>query len=100
KQELSPKSIRNLIIGGIILIALIYIGSSSFYTVQEREKAVVYTFGKITQEQGSGLHFKLPSPIQKVKIVPAELTQTITIGYRQTDSGDQVIEEEAMMITG
>lgn len=100
KQEFSPKAIRNFIIGGIIIIALIYIGSSSFYTVQEREKAVVYTFGKITQEQGSGLHFKLPSPIQTVKVVPAELTQTITIGYRQTDSGDQVIEEEAMMITG
>ncbi|GIP15755.1 protease modulator HflK [Paenibacillus montaniterrae] len=100
KPEINMKSVRKFIIGAIVVIALIYIASTSFYTVEERERAVVYTFGKITHEEGSGLHFKLPHPIQKVEIVPAELTQTITIGYRESSGGDQVVEEEAMMITG
>lgn len=100
KPEVNMKSVRKFTTLAIIVVALLYIGSTSFYTVEERERAAVYTFGKITHEEGSGLHFKLPHPIQQVRIVPAELTQNLTVGYRETASGDQVVEEEAMMITG
>ncbi|MUT67608.1 FtsH protease activity modulator HflK [Paenibacillus sp. NEAU-GSW1] len=73
---------------------------SSFYTVQEQERAAILTFGNYTEEKTAGLHFKWPYPIQDVIIVPAELIQSTTIGYRQ--NGNQIIpiEEEAMMITG
>jgi len=100
KPEVNMKSVRKFVVIAIVAVALLYIGSTSFYTVEERERAAVYTFGKITHEAGSGLHFKLPHPIQQVQIVPAELTQNIAIGYRETASGDEVVEEEAMMITG
>lgn len=98
--ELKPGTIKKLIIGIAAAIVLIYLGSSSFYTVQEQERAALMTFGKYSHETTSGLHFKWPSPIQQVRIVPAELTQHITIGYRQNGSEVIPVEEEAMMITG
>lgn len=100
KPPMSPAQIRKMVIGVIVGVIILVLGSSSFYTVEERERAAILTFGKYTHEVGSGLHFKWPSPIQEVIIVQAELTQYITIGYKETSSGTQVIEEEAMMITG
>lgn len=98
--EMKPGTVRNIIIGIVAVIVLFYVGSSSFYTVQEQERAAVLTFGKYTHETGSGLHFKWPSPIQEVRIVPAELTQRITIGYRENGNTVTPVEDEAMMITG
>jgi len=97
--EIPPGMIKKILlgIGGVILLLLLY---SSFYTVQEQERAAILTFGKYTEETTAGLHFKWPYPIQEVVKVPAELTQVITIGY--TQNGDIVTpnEEEALMITG
>jgi membrane protease subunit HflK len=97
--DLPPGLIKKIGIG-IAAVFVILIGFSSFYTVQEQERAAILTFGKYTGETTAGLHFKWPYPIQQVIIVPAELTQRIYIGYRQ--DGDKItpVEEEAMMITG
>mgnify|MGYP001176944903 CR=1 FL=1 len=99
KASLQPGMFRKIGFGAIAVIALLIL-YSCVYTVQEQERAAILTFGKYTGETGAGLHFKWPYPIQQVIKVPAELTQQITIGYRE--NGDQIttIEEEAMMITG
>ncbi len=97
--EIPPGLIKKIAIGigAVILLLLLY---SSFYTVQEQERAAILTFGKYTEETTAGLHFKWPYPIQEVVKVPAELTQVITIGY--TQRGDVITpnDEEALMITG
>lgn len=85
---------------GIAALFVVLIAYSSFYTVQEQERAAILTFGKFTNETSAGLHFKWPYPIQQVIIVPAELTQRIYIGYRQEGDVITPVEEEAMMITG
>ncbi|MFX3632127.1 MAG: FtsH protease activity modulator HflK [Candidatus Pristimantibacillus sp.] len=97
---MQPKTVIKTIIGIVAVVLVGIIGFSSFYTVQEQERAAILTFGKYTGETSAGLHFKWPYPIQEVVTVPAELIQSITIGYRQ--NGDQVtpIDEEALMITG
>lgn len=98
--SLPPGLVRNIVIGAVILV-LILLGLSMFYTVQEGERAAVLTFGKFTYEEEAGLHFKLPYPIQKVIILEAGITQRMTIGYRETPGGGYtVVPEEAMMITG
>lgn len=85
---------------GVAALFVVIIAYSSFYTVQEQERAAILTFGKYTGETTAGLHFKWPYPIQQVVIVPAELTQRIYIGYRQEGDVITPVEEEAMMITG
>jgi membrane protease subunit HflK len=97
--DIPPGLIKKILlgIGSLIVLLLLF---SSFYTVQEQERAAILTFGKYTEETTAGLHFKWPYPIQQVVKVPAELTQVITIGY--TQNGDIITpnEAEALMITG
>jgi len=98
--EFKPGTIKKLVIGAAAAVILGYVGFTSFYTVQEQERAAILTFGKYDKEVEAGLHFKLPYPIQQVKIVPAELTQHIQIGYRQEGNSIVPVDEEALMITG
>lgn len=95
-----PKGLVKKVIFGIIGVLLIALGSTTFYTVQEQEKAVILTFGKYSATVDAGLHFKLPYPIQQVIKVPANITQRIEIGYRDNNGTIEVMEDEAMMITG
>ncbi|MFD2117751.1 FtsH protease activity modulator HflK [Paenibacillus yanchengensis] len=101
KPSFKPVNAGKTIAIVIAAIVVIYLGSTSFYTVQEQERAAILTFGAYTHETGSGLHFKFPYPIQEVVKVPAELTQYITLGYRdEGKKANETIESEAMMITG
>lgn len=45
---------------GIVAVAILIGLSSTFYTVQSGEKALVFTWGKITSVTGEGLNFKIP----------------------------------------
>lgn len=98
--ELPPGFWKKVAIGAVVVLVLI-IGYTSFYTVEEQEQAAILTFGKYTATQEEpGLHFKLPYPIQQVVKVPANLTQKLQIGYREESGQIRTVEEEALMITG
>jgi len=103
KQEipqLSPKTIKLIVAGAIMLLVLLW-GTTMFYTVQEHEHAAVLTLGKYTKTvEEPGLHFKLPYPIEEVELVPAKLLQRMEIGYRDHNGQITVVEDEAYMITG
>ena len=65
KKSVDTKKIRNIVI--ISLVAL-FIGIgvlTCFYTVDDKQQAVVTTFGKVTDITEPGLHFKLPFGIQQ-----------------------------------
>lgn len=79
----------------IILIALV---STSFYTVSDKEVAVVTTFGKLSGIKSAGIHFKLPFGMQKAYHVAINEIKSLEIGYR-SDTNDSILEE-SMMITG
>ena len=94
-------------IGRIILIAAISIFViigivTCFYTVDDKQQAVVTTFGKVTGTAEPGLHFKLPYGIQKAHKVDVNVYQKIELGYA-TDSTTGVVTantKESTMITG
>ena len=53
-----------LVVAGLLLVIVAF---TTWYTVDESEQATVITFGKAdTTITDSGLHFKLPWPIQQV----------------------------------
>jgi membrane protease subunit HflK len=95
-----PKGLLKKIAIGAAALLVIGIGSSTFYTVQEQERAAILTLGSYSGEQKAGLHFKFPYPIQRVIKVPAEITQRIHIGYREAGGKTIPVPEEALMITG
>ena len=87
-----------LALTGIIALIVLF---TSWYTVDESEQAVVITFGKAEEPiLDSGLHFKLPWPMQKVEILSKE-TFSLQFGYKQSPDGEIVsFDNETKMITG
>ena len=101
KNPVNWKKIRNVVLVAFVAMVLLIGSSSCFYTVDDKQQAVVTTFGKVTDVTDAGLHFKLPFGIQQARKVDVNVYQKIELGY--TSSGDdyyQVNEKESTMITG
>ena len=96
------KRIRTtVILGAIVIIAAITVFTSMF-TVNDKQQAVITTFGAVTGTPvGSGLHFKLPFGIQKARLVDVNVYQKIEIGYESLPNGEsRSVPAESKMITG
>ena len=93
-------------IGRYVLIAILAmvltIGVlTSVYTVDDKQQAVITTFGRVTDITDAGLHFKLPFGIQKVYKVDVNVYQKIELGYYTDANGVTVSNpSESTMITG
>ena len=93
-------------IGKIVLICVValvvLVGSlGCFYTVDDKQQAVVTTFGKVTDVTDAGIHFKLPFGIQQVKKVDVNVYQKIELGYSSGEKNDYMVNTgESTMITG
>ena len=94
-------------LGTIVLVAalavLVLVGTlTCFYTVDDKQQAVVTTFGKVTDVVDAGMHFKLPFGIQNVQKVDVNVYQKIELGYRSDGVKDSyvTVDDESSMITG
>ena len=85
----------------VILLFVVLLGSAGtcFYTVDDKQQAVVTTFGKVTDVTDAGVHFKIPFGIQQVKKVDVNVYQKIELGY-DSAYGNAVNRNESAMITG
>ena len=85
----------------VIVLFVVLLGSAGtcFYTVDDKQQAVVTTFGKVTDVTDAGVHFKIPFGIQQVKKVDVNVYQKIELGY-DSAYGNAVNRNESAMITG
>jgi membrane protease subunit HflK len=88
----------------IILLVLIFLGSTMFFTVKPSEVGVVQRFGKYARTTPPGLHFKMPAGIETVKKVNVSLVRTEEFGARAA-SGTRVgisdfDDNASLMLTG
>ena len=99
-KKFDPKALRNTLI--IVLLAIIVgVGASTcWYTVDDKQQAVVTTFGAVTDVTDAGVHFKLPFGIQQVQMVDVNVYQKIELGYSSSGDSYKVNESESTMITG
>ena len=100
-QQTDPKKIGKMaLIVALVLVMLTGV-LTCFYTVDDKQQAVVTTFGKVTDTTDPGLHFKLPFGIQQVKTVDVNVYQKIELGYVTDKNGTAVTKtSESTMITG
>ena len=101
KQPIDFKKIRNITLWSLLGLVLLIGIFTSFYTVDDKQQAVVTTFGKVTDVTDAGLHFKIPFGIQRVEKVDVNVYQKIELGY--TSTGDDMYAtniNESTMITG
>ena len=100
KKKIDLKTLRNTLI--IVLLA-IFVGvgaSTCWYTVDDKQQAVVTTFGAVTDVTDAGVHFMLPFGIQQVQKVDVNVYQKIELGYNSSGDSYKVNESESTMITG
>lgn len=96
------KKIKMFILPAIIVVILAILALTSVYTVNDKQQAVVTTFGKVTSIEDPGIHIKLPFGIQEATLVNVNELQSIEIGFRTGNNNNDmtVIESESKMISG
>ena len=97
---------KTALLWGAAALAVILVAATGFYRVQEGCEGLVLTFGKITDQKGPGLYWRIPL-IQQVwtESVTEIITQefgfrTTTVGTTSSSSEYEDVPEEAIMITG
>ncbi|MEH0019059.1 MAG: FtsH protease activity modulator HflK [Desulfobacter sp.] len=90
-----------------ILVVAIYLGSSTFFTVDRNEVGVIQRFGKYDRIAQPGLNFKLPTGIEKVTKVNVKTPETEEFGFKTYNntgnyrtSSDASRQESSLMLTG
>lgn len=104
--------LKKLTLLPIVIIMLVVILPSTFYSVAPEEDAVVLRFGKYNRTEGPGLHYKLPNlppflEFERVIKVPVRKIHKLEIGF-QTVRADVQSEfektdrnrRESHMLTG
>ena len=92
--------IRKITVIAVILVLIISGISTCFYTVDDKQQAVVTTFGKVTDITDAGVHFMLPFGIQQVQKVDVNVYQKIELGYTSDGNYTTTNQKESVMITG
>ena len=82
----------------VLALVVLALAGTCYYTVDDKQQAVVTTFGKVTDVTDAGVHFKLPFGIQQVEKVDVNVYQKIELGY--SNGSNAFNESESTMITG
>lgn len=98
KKKPSFKKAGRTVLTVLLILVLVGIASTCYYTVDDKQQAVVTTFGKVTGVTDAGVHLKLPLGIQQVQKVNVNVYQKIELGYN--DGSTEFNGPESTMITG
>lgn len=95
------------IASGALALLLLWAATSSFYTVQPEERAVIKRFGAVTGTSDPGLHFKLPFGIDDIQLVKTERVlkqefgfRTLNSAGRRTEYAADALPDESLMLSG
>ena len=100
KKTLDLKRTGKTVLVVVLALALLMCAGTCFYTVDDKQQAVVTTFGKVTDVTDAGVHFKIPFGVQQVQKVDVNVYQKIELGYSSSGNDYNVNEKESTMITG
>lgn len=103
-----PPDIKaGMVIRIVLIIAAVALVWSTWFTVDPEEAGLVVRFGRFSRQVPSGLHLKLPAPIETVMKVPVERQLKAEFGFRSEEStngrtqySDASLEGESGMLTG
>lgn len=93
---------RNSPLAGLLGVVILVLWSlTGLYLVDEGSRGVVTRFGAFVETTQPGLHWHIPSPIERVDVVNMEQQRFLEIGYRsggrQQSQGS--VPKEALMLT-
>ena len=85
-----------LLIG--LIVAVVFVGMRSVYTVQEGYESIELRFGKYHETVGPGLQFAI-WPIDQQITIDSKNIQTVEIGFRKDTGAQRSVQSEAQMLT-
>ena len=101
KGKKDMKKWKSYFLAGVVVALALITVFTCYYTVDDKQQAVVTTFGKVTDITDPGLHFKAPFGIQQVHKVDVNVYQKIELGYTTEGNGAAITNtDESTMITG
>ena len=101
KEPMDWGKLKTIIVTMVVILVLVITAATCIYTVDDKQQAVITTFGKVTGTADPGLHFKLPFGIQQAHCVDVNVYQKIELGYATQADGTTVSNaSESTMITG
>jgi membrane protease subunit HflK len=103
---MKPREIVAQVVSAAIVIVLVVVAWSVWFTVDPEEVGVVLRFGRYDRQAQPGLGYKLPYPIETVEKVPVQRQLKEEFGFRTAvagvrsryDTGD--FSRESLMLTG
>ncbi len=109
-EELKSRLPKMKKTGGLWIILLIVVvlalGSTSYFTVDPEETGLVLRFGKYVRKAGPGLHFKLPLGVEQVNLIKTGRVFKEEFGFRGVAPGvrsrfrEKGYNQESLMLTG
>ena len=108
RQFRPPRPPKRIIVRVIILAVAAVFLFSTWFTVEPEEAGVVLRFGRVVRQVPSGLHMKLPFPLETVLKVPIERQLKEEFGFRTAEVGvggrstysEEDLSAESLMLTG
>src|SRR5687768_11217891 len=89
-----------------VLVVVIFL-FTTWFTIEPEEAGIVLRFGRFARQVPSGLHMKLPFPLERVLKVPIERQLKEEFGFRTQDAGGarttysaEDLSNESLMLTG
>ena len=79
--------------GLVLIAALIMMILSCFYQVAQQEEAIILRFGKYSRTTDSGLHLKLPAPVEEVMKVNVTSERSVGSKKNLVLTGDENIAD-------
>src|SRR5436190_11390213 len=97
-----PNLSGSLVFGMVVVFAAIAAFFAFTFRVNPDELGVVMRFGKPVRQEPPGLHFRMPYPIDEVRLPKVTRQNIIEIGMRSGTGGRGVtsVREESLMLTG
>lgn len=106
-RKFRPPSLPGKLLVRLIgLVLIIIVLATTWFTIEPEEAGIVLRFGRFVRQVPSGLHMKLPFPIESVLKVPIERQLKEEFGFRTQEAGvrttysNQDLTAESLMLTG
>lgn len=106
-RQFRPPTIRGgMVVRILLIIAAVVLVSTTWFTIEPEEAGIVLRFGRFARQVPSGLHLKLPAPIERVMKVPIERQLKEEFGFRTEEAGVRTtytaedLSAESLMLTG
>lgn len=107
-RQFRPPQVPGRTLGRLVLAVLVTILLfTTWFTIDPEEAGLVLRFGRFARQVRSGLHMKLPYPLETVVKVPVERQLKEEFGFRTEETGggrstysNEDFEAESLMLTG